>query len=72
MTLALTRSYELRVKSTDDGQDVQSVFLDMSKAFEKVWQKGLTFKLKLNGTSGKLLSNLTEFLKFRTKKSGVK
>ena len=44
----------------------------MSKAFEKVWQKGLTFKLKLNGTSGKLLSNLTEFLKFRTKKSGVK
>ena len=60
------------VKSFDDGQDVQSVFLDMSKAFEKVWKKGLNFKLKLNGTSGKLLSNLTEFLKFRTKKNDVK
>ena len=60
------------VKSFDDGQDVQSMFLDMSKAFEKVWKKGLNFKLKLNGTSGKLLSNLTEFLKFRTKKNDVK
>ena len=35
-----------------DGHEVRSVFIDMSKAFGKVWHKGLVFKLKENGTSG--------------------
>ena len=54
-------------KSSDDGQEVRSVFLDMSKAFDKVWQKDLIFKLKVNGISGNLLSTLTDFLKYRKK-----
>ena len=33
-------------KSFDDGLDVRSVFLDISKAFDKVWRKGLIYKLK--------------------------
>ena len=33
----------------DNGHEVRSVFLDMSKAFDKVWHKGLIFKLKQNG-----------------------
>ena len=37
----------------------------MSKAFDKVWHKGLIFKLKQNGISGNLLSTLTDFLKLR-------
>ena len=37
----------------------------MSKAFDKVWHKGLIFKLKQNGISGNLLSTLTNFLKLR-------
>ena len=37
----------------------------MSKAFDKVWHKGLIFKLKQNGISGNLLSVLTDFLKLR-------
>ena len=41
------------------------MFLDMSKAFHKVWEKGLIFKLKQNGISGKLLSTLTDLLKLR-------
>ena len=56
-------------KSLDNGREVRSVFLDITKAFDKVWHKGLIFKLKQNGMSGKLLSILTDFLTLR--KQGV-
>ena len=35
------------------GYEVRGVFLDISKAFEKVWHEGLIFKLKLNDVSRK-------------------
>ena len=35
-------------KSFDDGHEARSAFLDMSKAFDKVWHKGHIFKLKRN------------------------
>ena len=34
--------------------EVRSVFLDMSKASDKVWHKGLLYKLKFMGISGEL------------------
>ena len=37
----------------------------MSKAFEKVWHKGLTFKLKQTDITGNLLTTLSDFLKLR-------
>ena len=38
------------------------VFLDMSKAFDKVWHKGLIFKLKSLGVSDALLCLIESFL----------
>ena len=35
--------------------EVRAVFLDISKAFNKVWHDGLIFKLEQNGISGNLL-----------------
>ena len=44
---------------------VRGVFIDTSKAFDKVWHKVITFKLKQNGISGNLLEPLANFLKDR-------
>ena len=52
-------------KSFDEGFEVRGVFLDISKAFDRVWHDGLIFKLQENGISGKLLLLLKDFLKFR-------
>ena len=40
---------------------VQGVFLDLSKAFDKVWHDGLIYKLKLIGTLG-LLNFIQNYL----------
>jgi hypothetical protein len=45
--------------------EVRAVFLDISKAFDKVWHGGLIFKLKQNGVSGKLLSFFQSYLSNR-------
>ena len=42
--------------------EVRGVFLDMSKAFDKVWQEDLLHKLKENGIKGPLLNVLEDFL----------
>ena len=52
-------------KSFGDGYEVRRVFLDISKAFDKVWHKGLIYKLKQNGISGKLLNLIIDFLSSR-------
>ena len=48
--------------SSDEGLEVRSVFLDISKAFDKVWHDGIIFKLTQNGISGNLLNLLRNFL----------
>ena len=43
-------------------QEVRGVFLDISKAFDKVWHDGLIYKLKCNGVGGNMLKILSSFL----------
>ena len=49
----------------EHGQDVIMVFLDISKAFDRVWHDGLVHKLKIFGIAGNLLKWLTNYLKDR-------
>ena len=48
------------------------VFCDVSKAFGRVWHKGLLFKLRQNGIEGKLLEWLNSYLSQRKQKVGLK
>ena len=50
-------------ESFDCGLEVRSVYLDMSKAFEKVWHEGLIFKQ--NGIEGNMLNLLPNYLNNR-------
>ena len=52
-------------KSFDDDYTVRSVFLDISKAFDRVWHDGRLFKWQENGISGNLLKVLKHFLTSR-------
>ena len=45
--------------------EVRAVFLDISKAFDKVWHDGLIYKLEQNGVTGSLLKFLQHYLKNR-------
>ena len=42
--------------------EVRSVYLDISKAFDRVWHEGLIYKLKRCGVTGNLLQLLQHFL----------
>ena len=47
---------------------VRGALLDLSKAFDRVWHKGLLYELKCNGINGSLLSLLESLLTDRQQK----
>ena len=49
----------------NENLETRSVFLDMSKAFDKVWHKGLIYKLEQNGATGNLLKVFKNYLSDR-------
>ena len=59
-------------ESLDDDLETRAVFLVISKTFDKVWHKGLLFKLKQNGISGNLLNVINDFLYQKKTKSCFK
>ena len=54
-------------KAFDDNRclEVRSVYLDMSKAFDKVWHDGLLHKLRQNGIEGNILKFFESYLSNR-------
>ena len=54
--------YNTFSKAFDDGLEVKAIFCDISKAFDRVWHKGLLLKLKSVGLTGPLLEWFQNYL----------
>jgi hypothetical protein len=52
-------------KAVEKGKEIRVVFLDISKAFDRVWHEGLLNKLKGCGIRGRLLKWLRSYLEDR-------
>ena len=52
-------------EALDAGKEVQTVFCDISKAFDRVWHEGLIYKLKAAGVSGDVLRWFQSYLSGR-------
>lgn len=55
-------------KALDSGKEIRVIFCDISKAFDRVWHKGLLFKLKQLGISGNLLNWFENYLTGRVQR----
>ena len=55
-------------KALDDGKEIRVVFFDISKAFDRVWHKGLIYKLQNIGITGSLLLWIENYLFSRKQK----
>ena len=57
--------YDTFCRALDDGKEVRVVFCDISKAFDRVWHRGLLFKLKQAGVSDPLIKWFESYLSDR-------
>ena len=49
-------------KALDERKEVRVIFFNISKAFDRVWHRGLLFKLKIMGIVGNLLLWFIDYL----------
>ena len=63
--LAITHEEMFEAIDCNPPLEVKTVFLDISKAFDKVWHEGLLYKLKSMGISGELYNLLENYLSGR-------
>ena len=66
--MELLEVYHQFCKAIDDNKEVCIVFLDISKAFDKVLHKDILFKLKKCGIDGGLLAWFANYLKERVQR----
>ena len=58
----LTPLYNVFFEALDKQKEVRVVFCDITKAFDRVWHKGLIHKLKQQGIQGPLIEWFTNYL----------
>ena len=58
----LVELYNTFRQALDEGKEVRAVFCDISKAFDRVWHRGLIAKLKHYGICGPLLNWFISYL----------
>ena len=61
----LSYLYHMFCKALDCKKDVKIIFCDISKAFDRVWHKGLLYKIRKFGIDGKLLAWFEDYLSQR-------
>ena len=64
-TNQLIHLYHTFCEAVDDGKEVRVVFCDISKAFDRVWHRGLLHKLENIGCTGQLLEWFRNYLSDR-------
>ena len=52
-------------------KEVRAVFLDISRAFDRVWHEGLIFKLKQFGLEGDMINIISSFLSNRKQRVAI-
>ncbi len=60
--------YNQITKAFDEKKSTCMVFCDISKAFDRVWHRGLLFKLRQNGISGVLVNWVSSYLQNRSQR----
>ena len=61
----LTFLYNTFCQALDSGKEVRAVFCDISKAFDRVWHRGLIHKLRAAGVTGEVLAWFKNYLSNR-------
>ena len=64
--------YHQFCKAISGGKEIWVVFMDISKAFDRVRHRGLIYTLHKCGHKGKLLALFMEYLKDRVQKAIIK
>ncbi|MEW8545738.1 MAG: reverse transcriptase domain-containing protein, partial [Candidatus Thiodiazotropha sp.] len=64
-TYQLIHTYHTFCESVDNGKEVRTVFCDISKAFDRVWHRGLLHKLSGIGCSDKIIQWFASYLSGR-------
>ena len=58
-------------QALDSGKEIRIVFFDISKAFDRVWYKGLLLKLKSFEIGGSFLGWIKDYLSFFRKQKVI-
>ena len=61
----LLEIYHQIIENLDKGKEIKFIICDFSKAFDKVWHRGLIYKLKQYGICGNMLKCFTVYLSER-------